>query len=170
MDQGTPVAERTTQRGDDFDGFYRREHVRLFRCLLLVTGSRFEAEDVAHEAFVRVLERWPRVSRMDAPRPYLYRTAMNLQRNALRRTARRARRAIWEREAEDDFAPSAIDRAEVVRMLRGLPAIQREALVLVDLLGMTSREAGEVLGIDANAVRARVHRARLTAREELGDG
>jgi RNA polymerase sigma-70 factor (ECF subfamily) len=163
------VSERIALGGVDFDEFYRREHVPLYRYLLLVTGSRVEAEDVAHEAFVRVLERWPRVAAMDAPRPYLYRTAINLRRNAVRRAARRARRTLLERLAEDDFTPAVEDRAEVVRVLRGLPPAQREALVLVDLAGMTSEEAADVLGIEAGAVRARVHRARENARKELGD-
>lgn len=169
MNQSAPTEVRITQSRGDFDGFYRGEHVALFRFLLLITGSRVEAEDVAHDAFVKLLERWARVSAMEAPRPYLYRTALNLQRNSLRRAARRARRAIWEREAVEDFAPSVIERAEVIRMLSRLPRAQREALVLVEVVGMTAGEAGTALGIDADAVRARVHRARVKAREELGD-
>jgi RNA polymerase sigma-70 factor (ECF subfamily) len=42
-----------------------------------VTRNRFEAEELTQEAFVRLLERWDRVSVMDDPRAYLFRTAMN---------------------------------------------------------------------------------------------
>jgi RNA polymerase sigma factor (sigma-70 family) len=161
--------ERPPAIEGDFDGFYRREHTRLYRSLLLIGRSRPEAEDVAHEAFVRVFERWDRVSEMEAPRAYLYRTAFNLQRNMLRRASRRARRLLFERGIEDDFSASATDRAAVLDFLRRLPTPQREALVLTDLVGMSSKEAAEALGIQPDAVRARVHRARAKAREEFAE-
>lgn len=150
-----------------FDALYQNEHAALFRSLLLLTGERAEAEDIAHEAFVRVLERWDRVAGMEAPRAYLFKTALNLHRNTLRRKWRRARRGITEREVSEDFSQGSVDRAEVIRILQGLSPEQREAVVLVDLVGMTSAEAGNALAVNADAVRARVHRARITMRQEL---
>jgi hypothetical protein len=38
---------------------------RLFGSLCLMTGSRHEAEDIAQEAYVRVLEPWDEVQRLD---------------------------------------------------------------------------------------------------------
>jgi RNA polymerase sigma-70 factor (ECF subfamily) len=152
-----------------FDAFYQSEHAALFRSLLLLTGERAEAEDVAHEAFVRVLERWDRVVGMEAPRAYLFKIALNLHRNTLRRKWRKARRAVIERGVSEDFSQAAVDRAEVVRVLQGLSPNQREAVVLVDLVGMTSVEAGHALAVNADAVRARVHRARIAMRLELMD-
>jgi RNA polymerase sigma factor (sigma-70 family) len=169
VERETLSVERPSAIEDDFDSFYRREHTRLYRSLLLIVGSRPGAEDVAHEAFVRVFERWDRVARMDAPRAYLYRIALNLHRNALRRAARRARRLLFDRGIEEDFSASATDRAAVLEFLRRLPAAQREALVLTDLIGMPSKEAAEALGIQPDAVRARVHRARAKAREEFAE-
>lgn len=103
MSQGEAVLLReTVARHAEFDAFYGAEHVRLFRSLLLLTSSREEAEDVAHEAFVRVLERWERVKGMASPRAYLYRTALNLHRNGLRRRWRRARLLLSEPAVERD--------------------------------------------------------------------
>jgi RNA polymerase sigma-70 factor (ECF subfamily) len=167
--QALGALERSLGLGDDFDGFYRREHTRLYRSLLLICASRPEAEDVAHEAFVRVFERWDRVATMDAPRAYLYRTAFNLHRNALRRASRRARRLLFDRGIEEDFSAAAADRAAVLDFLGRLPSAQREALVLTDLVGMSSKEAAETLGIQPDAVRARIHRAREKAREEFAE-
>ena len=56
-----------------FEEFFAREREDLYRTLWLVTRNRYEAEEVAQEAFVRVLERWDRVSVKQEPRGYLYR-------------------------------------------------------------------------------------------------
>jgi RNA polymerase sigma-70 factor (ECF subfamily) len=152
-----------------FEAFYGAEHVRLFRALLLLTWSPEDAEDVAHEAFVRVLERWDRIRDMASPRAYLYRTALNLQRNGLRRRWRRTRLSFSERMVERDASEAAIARADVLRALRAVSAEQREALVLVDFLDLSAQEVAAVLGIDPAAVRARVHRGRTKMREELSE-
>jgi DNA-directed RNA polymerase specialized sigma24 family protein len=73
-----------------FHAFYSALFVPLFRSVLLLNGNAAEAEDLTHEAFVRVLERWETVSRMEAPSAYLFRTALNLERSRLRRMLRRA--------------------------------------------------------------------------------
>ncbi len=167
MDKSLAGIEAREADPASFDTFYRNEHIVLFRSLLLLTGERAEAEDVAHEAFVRVLERWDRVARMEAPRAYLFKIALNIHRSTLRRNWRKARRAIIERGVTEDFSQGAVDRAEVFRILRGLSREQLEAVVLVDLVGMTSAEAGHALSLNADAVRARVHRARTAMRQEL---
>ena len=53
--------------------------------------------------------------------------------------------------------------------LARLPDMYRDAFVLRDLESLSSREVAEVLGIDAAAVRQRVHRARLMLRGFLED-
>ena len=50
-----------------------------------MTGNRAEAEELMQDAFLSVWERWDRVSGMDDPIGYLYRTAMNLFRKRYRR-------------------------------------------------------------------------------------
>ena len=169
MDKSLAGIEAREADPGSFDTFYRNEHTMLFRSLLLLTGDRPEAEDIAHEAFVRVLERWDRVVGMEAPRAYLFKIALNLHRNTLRRNWRKARRAVIERGVSEDFSQAAVDRGELVRVLQGLSPEQREAVVLVDLVGMTSAEAGHALAVNADAVRARVHRARIAMRQELTD-
>ena len=62
--------------------------------MYLVTGNAQEAEEMMQDAFGAVWERWDRVSVMDEPTGYLYRTAMNRFRSRLRRASRAARRAI----------------------------------------------------------------------------
>jgi RNA polymerase sigma-70 factor, ECF subfamily len=177
MDDFRPLRAQSAQvAGDaprveparDFDEFYATERLRLFRSVLLLAGSREEAQDISHDAFVRVLERWDRVSAMEFPGAYLYRTALNLQRSELRRAWRRARGPRPE-DVQEDSTAAVITRAEVIRGLRAVTLEQREVIVLVDFLGFQAPEAAEVLGIEPDAVRARLHRGRTRLREELTD-
>jgi RNA polymerase sigma-70 factor, ECF subfamily len=160
---------RQTESALSFDAFYSTMLVPVFRSMLLLSGDAAEAEDLTHEAFVRVLERWELVSRMEAPNAYLFRTALNLGRNRLRRIRRRSRRIFGERDVQQDFAQDAAERTDVLRALRGLSREQREAVVLVDFLGLSSEEAGRIASVSPDALRARLSRARAAIRKELSD-
>ena len=151
-----------------FDEFVRAQHVRLFAAMCLVTGDRYEAEEVAQEAFVRVFERWNKVSAMEDPTGYLYRTAMNVFRKRYRRAALALRRTMHLAPARSGFE-EVEDREVVVHALAQLPRDQRAALVVTALLGFNSEEAGRILGASPSTVRARATRARTALRERIGD-
>jgi RNA polymerase sigma-70 factor (ECF subfamily) len=158
--------ERVSGPGPIFSDFYRQHHPRLSRACLLLTSDPTEAEDLAQEAMARVLERWDKVSGMDDPEGYLFRTALNLQRNAVKRLAMAARRQAKGTRVVDD---GATERSlDVRRFVRALPMKQRQALVLVEWLGYTAEEAAPILGIDAASVRGRLHRARTSLRQRIG--
>jgi RNA polymerase sigma-70 factor, ECF subfamily len=151
-----------------FEEFFLAHHERLFEALYLLTGDRSEADDLAQEALLRAYERWDRVGAMDSPAGYVYRTALNLHRSQLRRLVVRARRVFASIPAEDFSGPVAASQ-DVRRALAQLPRGQRDALILVEWLGLGSEEAGRVLGIDASSVRGRLHRGRASLRDQLGD-
>ncbi len=150
-----------------FEEFFEAEYARLCQALVLLTGDAFEAEELAQEAMTRVLERWDRVSEMDTPTGYLFRTAMNLNRNRVRGIQARARRLFRERPAVPDHSSTVGDQQDVRLALTRLSRAEREALVLVDWQQMDAAEAGGLLGISANAVRVRLHRARAALKEQL---
>jgi RNA polymerase sigma-70 factor (ECF subfamily) len=50
-----------------------------------------------------------------------------------------------------------------------LPRGQREAILLVEWLGLDAREAGRILGISPSSVRSRVHRAKAFLTGGMGD-
>lgn len=161
------TSERTTDSGSGgFEEFFRAEHARLLRALYLVTGSVEEANEVAQDALVRVWERWDRVRDMDDPTGYLYRTAMNVHRSTLRRTRRAVGRVVRTGPGRDPFA-DADDRDQVTRALRGLAPRQRAALVLTEMLGYGSDEAGRILGVKAASVRALASQGRAALRSNM---
>jgi RNA polymerase sigma-70 factor, ECF subfamily len=151
-----------------FEEFFLEQHERLFQALYLLTGDRSEADDLAQEALLRAYERWDRVGAMDSPAGYVYRTALNLHRSHLRNLVVRARRVIADIPAEDLSGPVSASH-DIRDALARLPRGQREALILVEWLGLGSEEAGRVLGIDASSVRGRLHRGRASLRDLLGD-
>ena len=151
-----------------FEDFFGSEHARLFGALCLVTGDRDEAEEIMQDAFLRLWERWERVRGLDDPSAYLFRTAMNVFRNRYRRAALGLRKTIHLTPNEDAFA-TVEDRDAVVRALRGLTSDQRAAVVLTSYVGLTSEEAGEMLGMRAGTVRTLATRARAAIREKAGE-
>ena len=151
-----------------FEVFFADEHARLFGALCLVTGNRSEAEEIMQDAFLRLWERWDRVAAMDDPSAYLFRTAMNVFRNRYRRASLALRKTIHIVPSEDALA-TVEDRDVVVRALRDLTSNQRAAVVLTGYIGLSSEEAGKVLGMRAGTVRTLATRARATIREKAGD-
>jgi RNA polymerase sigma-70 factor, ECF subfamily len=152
----------------EFEAFFLEHHEQLFRALWLVTRNRHEAEEVMQDAFVRLLERWPSVQAAGNPEGYLYRTAMNVFRSRLRRAAVAVRRVFGQPPADDQMAEVEA-RDSVVRALAPLPTRQRAAVVLMDVLGLSSEQAGAALGIQAVTVRVLAARGRATLREALDE-
>lgn len=160
-------AGEKVRAASEFEDFFMAEHERLFKALYMLTGNRDEADDLAQEALLRAYERWDRVGAMGSPAGYVYRTALNLHRNRLRGLVVRARR-VFAVVPEEDLSGPLASSHDVRSALARLPRGQREALILVDWLGLGSEEAGQLLGIDASSVRGRLHRAHATLRERLG--
>ncbi len=166
--RGTEAIDGVAERPRGFEEFFGSEHARLYGALCLVTGDRHEAEEIMQDAFLRLWERWDRVAEVDDPSAYLFRTAMNLFRNRYRRAALALRKTVNLAPTEDALA-TVEDRDAVVRALRDLTPDQRAAVVLTGYVGLTSEEAGALLGMRAGTVRTLGARARAEIREKGGE-
>jgi RNA polymerase sigma-70 factor (ECF subfamily) len=156
----------TTAPEASFETFVEDEHARLYRALCLILHSPHAAEDVMQDAFIRVWERWDRVGGMENPVGYLYRTALNLVRMRSRRALVAARLVAGAPDSTD--AIQAVDeRDRVDKALSKLPTRQRAAVVLTDLYGFTSKEAGRILRVRSVTVRRLAGTARERLRREL---
>ena len=160
--------EPTLHEVTPFEDFFETQRRPLFGALCLVTGNRSEAEEIMQDAFLKVWERWERVSGLEDPNAYLFRVAMNLFRNRLRRASLAARRALSLAPATDDLA-AIEDRDEVVRWLRPLPPRQRAAIVLTVYFDYSSDEAARILGIRPSTVRALATQGRAGVRHAMED-
>jgi len=169
MDTGSVARDLEIEREEaSFEVFFEQHYPSVARALVLVVGGETEAEDLVEEAFARAWDRWDRVRAMASPAGYVYRTAVNLHRNRLRRLARELRRHRPPEPAPDP-AGAAEDRDRIRRALAALPLNQREAIVLVGWFGLDTGEAAAALGIKPASLRSRLHRARTALRSQLGE-
>ncbi len=159
--------EVRVQEGLTFEALFAEERDRLFTSLWLITRDRHEAEEIAQDAFVKVWERWERRGAPNDPIAYLFRTAMNILRNRRRRAAVALRHASFRKESTDELG--AVEARDVVmRALGALTPSQRAALVLMDLLDMSSSEAAAALGVRPSTVRVLAARGRATLSAQIG--
>jgi RNA polymerase sigma-70 factor (ECF subfamily) len=138
---------------------------RLYRAAWGLCGSREDAEDLVQETFARVLSR-PRMLHGDDELYYLMRVLRNTFLTS-RRTA--TRRPVTVATLEDvvtaDAKPTgrpdqALEVREVYATIAELPQDFREALVAVDVLGLSYREAARALGVREATITTRLFRAR----------
>jgi RNA polymerase sigma factor (sigma-70 family) len=161
---------RLPERADeppDFTAFFADEHARLFKALYFVTGNRADAQEIMQDTFLKLWERWDRVTEIEDLTAYLFRVALN----GSRMRARAARRAVKRlRVVSEEVEPFAeIDlREDVARMLRSLAPRQRAALVLLDMYGYGSDEAARIMQIRPSTVRALATQGRAVLRTTGG--
>ncbi len=160
------------RRGDQaaFGAIMRRHKGWLYQFIRRYVADRDDAYDVLQESFVSA---WGALARFDPERPFeawLRRIALNKCRDRARRNAvRRAALALLGiGGASSEPATSAPDSAHQMdhalqrleTAVAKLPRPLKEALVLTALEGLSHKEAGETLGINAKAVETRVYRAK----------
>ena len=156
-----PVA---THEPPDFAAFFADEHRGLMKALYFVTGNRADAAELMQDAFLKLWEQWDRIDRIDDPRAYLFRVALNGFRMRTRAAVRATRRLVPVASSSDPF--DEIDlREDVRRMLLDLSPRQRAALVLLDMYGYGSEEAARTLGIRPSTVRALATQGRAVLRK-----
>jgi RNA polymerase sigma-70 factor (ECF subfamily) len=149
-----------------FEDFFEAESPALFRRLCLITGNRHEAEEVMQDAFLSLFERWDRIRHLEDPTGYLYRTAFNAFRRRSRRAALALRKTLGLAPAVDELE-AADDRQVVSEALRKLSRRQRTALVLTELIGYGSEDAGKLMGVRPVTVRALASQGRAAMRRIL---
>lgn len=154
---------------------YERHRRAVFQVAYRLTGSHEDAVDIAHDCFMTLIREPGRFDPTRASlRTYLLAITRNLSVSHHRRTRRQTNLDAVD-EAEQGRAPhdpqTQAIRRDLARHVRSavlaLPAMQREAIVLVEYEGLTIAEAAAVVGADLGAVSARLHRARAALRQKL---
>jgi RNA polymerase sigma-70 factor (sigma-E family) len=136
------------------------------RLAYLLTGDRALAEDLVHEAFVRLFGRFRELRNPDAFGAYLRTTVVNLARSHFRR--RRVERAYLERQGRPDPAPRDVSgREELWQALHRLRPRQRAAIVLRYYEDLTEAQTADVMGCAVGTVKSLVSRGVDRLRVEL---
>ncbi|NBA97859.1 RNA polymerase sigma factor [Pseudomonas sp. R5(2019)] len=134
--------------------------------------NREQAEDLAHDAFVRALE--ARHEHVEQPRAYLHQIARNIAVDGYRREDRRAELEQDAISAEPLLGegPEAVMHAleladNIERALAELPLNCRKVFVWQKLEGLTQAEIAERMGLSRNMVERYMIRTLRHLREQL---
>lgn len=150
----------------ELEDIFRAHQKEIFMYLLRTVGDRRLAEDLAQDTFLRACGSAVLFRGEASPRTWLF----SIARRALADHYRRRSPDVLLGEGPDLPAriPDTAERIAVEQALRVMPLLQREAVVLCDVLGFSPAEAAEMTGVSANAFRVRLHRARARFREVYG--
>jgi RNA polymerase sigma-70 factor, ECF subfamily len=139
---------------------------RLYRAAWALCGSRQDAEDLVQETLVNVLKR-PRFLRDDNEIGYLLRAMRNTHANRHHAASRRPpTRQLFEHDAPTSHEDRVTAR-EIMEAVASAPALYRDAVIAVDLVGLSYREAARSLGTREATIATRVHRGRQHVAREL---
>lgn len=150
-----------------FEVLYERHSAGILRYCRSLLRSPQEAEDVKQEVFVLAISALRRGTPPLAFRPWLYRVAHNacVSHLRVRRPLPVAEEQALEAQRRAVVEPAGERREELRELLadiRGLPEIQRGALLLREVDGFSYEEVGAALGLSQAAVRSTIFRARRT--------
>jgi RNA polymerase sigma-70 factor (ECF subfamily) len=170
LDETTLVVR--AQEGDvrAFEELARRHQAALYRLAVRVMGDAAEAEDALQEA---LLDAWRRIGRFrgeSAFSTWMYRVVTNRCLGMLRK-----RRPLPVERAEEAAAPDSPERsaevdagmAALARAVRDLRDELRVCWVLRELEGLGYAEIAQITGASEDAVRGRIHRARVQLAEVM---
>lgn len=134
-----------------------------------MTGSAVDGEDIVQDALMKALAALPNVGVIDNPEGWLFRIAHNTALDFLRR---RARGPILQNDEALDMiaAPDSPDQqheiaAMSLRTFMRLPALQRSAVILKDVLGHSLEEVASITGASEAAAKSALQRGRVRLRE-----
>ncbi|MDX6639034.1 MAG: hypothetical protein QOF12_45 [Solirubrobacteraceae bacterium] len=145
---------------------------RLYRAAWALCGSREDAEDLVQDTYTRVLAR-PRMLRSDDDLGYLMSVLRNTFISRHRTLARRPRtepfaEGVDPPDERSELRPdAALEARDVFAVIATLPPDFRDALVAVDVAGLSYREAGKLLGAKEATITSRLHRARKQVTQAL---
>jgi RNA polymerase sigma-70 factor (ECF subfamily) len=164
-------------RGAAFSSYVLPEVPVLSRVALSMTRNPADAEDLVQDTLLRA---YRAIDRFDGryPRAWLMTIMRNAQINRVRR-----RRPELMRDPDrtmDEYADHAVDGSSVegevidpvfdsavADAFNGLSSKYRAVLELVDMGGLSYREAADVLDVPVGTIMSRLHRARKRIRTEL---
>ncbi len=163
-----------------------RRHARgIYRLALRLVRNEAEAEDVVQETFLSAFKGIHRFDGRSTLRTWLYRIAYNAALMRLRSSRHdtltmdevgEAEDGVpvprqlfdWSRLPERELEKAEL-RAEMEKAIRELPELLRPVFVMRELEELSTEETANALGLTPEAVKTRLHRARLHLRERLSE-
>lgn len=163
---GVSCAGQTMTRERQLDPERLGDHLdRMYRAARGLCGSREDAEDLVQETYAQVLRK-PRFLRSEDDIGYLLRALRNTFVGTRRFASRRPQSLPLFEDGEsltDLHSPAPDRQAEMSDVYAAIAALSpdfRDAIVAIDLVGLSYREAAEALRVREATITTRLHRAR----------
>ena len=180
--------ELTNGSLEAFDRFVENFRTKIFQYSLLMCGHRDDAEDVAQDTLLKIFENFDQLREPEKVRGWVFRIA----RNACLMKRRKSVFAPAQELSLDELMPahdhhgggrkleiadwSALPDAQALQSelkeeletaIGELPEIYRSVILLRDVEELTTEETAQVLDVNVDVVKTRLHRARLAVRQKL---
>lgn len=156
-----------------FTALVERHRDRLWAVALRTVGEPEEAADALQDALISAFRRASSFRGDAQVTTWLHRIVVNACLDRLRRRTVRAVSPLPEDDSgaaleddRDDIGRRE-DQIEIARALAELPEAQREAILLVDVEGLSIEEAAAALGVPAGTVKSRCSRGRARLAKRL---
>ena len=151
----------------DTEGLFAAHHQRLFKYFCRVVGQADTARDLTQDVFVRVTGAAIPQGGDSEARAWLFHIARNLALDYHRRRSVRPVAAVSAPEASR--GPTQDVELAVNTAVATLPDLDRDAFLMREVGGLSYQEIAQACGLTPDAVRSRIHRARLQLRAQLAE-
>lgn len=141
----------------ELEDVFRAYQRPVFAYFLRVVGTRADAEELTQETFLRACSAALRFRGDSSIKTWLFGIARRVLFEASRAGLFSRPSAVPDQPASD---PDPDERIDLERAFAKLGLSDREALMLVDVLGFEPSEAAVMIGLKPEAMRVRLHRAR----------
>ena len=143
-------------------------HSNLERYILSQVKDQYTAQDILQEVFLKVQGKLPQLREESKVAPWLFRIAKNTVLDHYRQRSKKPADNAPEQLAEDRGKDITEEFAYCIRpFIDSLPDKYREALLLVEIEGLSQKELAETLGISYSGAKSRVQRGRVMLKEAL---
>ena len=164
LSDGAAVRSSAVREHSAFHSLYQHHFDRVFGLMTRFGASRSEAEDLTQRVFLVAYDHSAELAGIHSPGAWLREIAVRVVHQHFRwwrvRRAARLLEQTWAGRAVDELDPErevmageALTRVRAV--LHRMSEKLRDVLVLVDLEGLSPREAAQTLGVPVNTVRSR---------------
>lgn len=148
---------------------------RVYRYILARTGNPYDAEDLAEEVFMRMLEAIERFQWREAPfSAWLFRIAHNAVISYRRKDGARGRASplsdglALDSQGPDELVENRLALNEVMLAAEKLPEAQRQVIALRFAAGLSVAETARAMGKGEGNVKVIQHKAIARLREMMG--
>lgn len=172
MDEDTfvEVARWSKVRRPSLAELYRLHSPGALRLAYVLVGDNDAAQDLVHEAFLRLFGRYRDLRDSDHFEAYLRRTIINLTKNHHRKAANQ--RAFLARSTrQGPSTPDETPRDQLTQALMRLPERQRAAMALRYLEDLSEQQTADAMDTSVAAVKSLTQRGSAALRKHLrGEG